>query len=52
MGKQSRNMQEALRYHILGWSVIPVKRGGKKPLTKKWRKYQREQSTKQAIENW
>jgi hypothetical protein len=52
MTKQSRNMQEALRYHSLGWSVIPVKQGRKEPLTKRWRKYQKEHSTKKAIKSW
>ena len=51
MAKQSRNMQEALRYHSLGWSVIPLKRN-KRPYLESWKEFQLRLSTEQEIKDW
>ncbi|MCX6720463.1 MAG: AAA family ATPase [Candidatus Staskawiczbacteria bacterium] len=41
---------QALRYHALGWSIIPVGQE-KKPLIS-WKQYQQKQATAQKIEEW
>lgn len=41
---------QAMRYHALGWSIIPVGQD-KKPLIS-WKQYQQKQATPQEIEEW
>ncbi len=41
----------ACEYVKLGWSVIPIKPGGKKPLVE-WEKYQKERATEDQIKKW
>ena len=41
----------ACKYVKLGWSVIPIEAGEKKPLVK-WEKYQRERATEDQVKKW
>src|SRR5476649_897337 len=43
--------QAIQRYHSLGWSVIPISPGDKKPLVD-WKKYQRQAATLEQLETW
>ena len=44
-------MDSALEYCKMGFSVIPVKPGGKKPLVK-WEPYQSEKASEDQIRAW
>jgi hypothetical protein len=44
-------LEAALFYCSLGWSVIPLKPGDKKPLTA-WERHQRERATPDMIREW
>ena len=45
------NLDWALYYRSIGWSVFPVKSGDKTPLIK-WEKYQTEIATEAEIRRW
>jgi hypothetical protein len=44
-------LDHALRYHNLGWSVIPIKPGTKKPYGR-WKRFQTERANIDQIETW
>ena len=44
-------LNEALEYLARGWSIIPIKPGGKLPMIE-WRDYQTRQPTKAEVEGW
>lgn len=46
----NKNLEAALKYHKMGWDVVPV-RNDKKPLIK-WKDYQQRQSTVEEITEW
>ena len=46
----SKNLEYALKYHNMGWNVVPV-RSDKKPLIK-WKDFQQRQSTTEEINEW
>ncbi|SMP41625.1 Bifunctional DNA primase/polymerase, N-terminal [Neorhodopirellula lusitana] len=44
-------LDHALRYHAMGWSIIPVKIGTKeKPIS--WKRYQTERATESTVRRW
>ena len=45
-------LSAALRYHSLGWSIIPVVAGTKKPALKSWKPYQTNRADEQQIRDW
>lgn len=45
-------LAEALRYHALGWSVIPLQPREKAPMFKAWQRYSTERSTEDDIRHW
>jgi len=45
-------LTEALRYHALGWSVIPLQPRDKVPIFAAWQRYGTERSTEEAIRYW
>ena len=49
--KQNSMLQEAIRYHKLGYNVIPLRKSGKKPLIP-WKEYQQRRSTIDEIRGW
>ena len=49
---RGNRLEYALKYNELGWCVIPVEVGSKKPLIKKWTPYQQRQSTSREIREW
>ncbi|MCM8857689.1 MAG: bifunctional DNA primase/polymerase [Candidatus Thiodiazotropha sp.] len=46
-----KKLDWALRYHEMGWAVIPISSKNKRPLTK-WKEYQTEEQTPELIEKW
>ncbi|MBA7539573.1 hypothetical protein ES705_31853 [subsurface metagenome] len=46
----NKNLEYALKYHDMGWNVVPV-RSDKKPLIK-WKDFQQRQSTVGEINEW
>lgn len=44
-------LDDALRYHQLNWSIIPIRRNTKKAACK-WKKYQETQPDRERLENW
>jgi hypothetical protein len=51
MQELKTNLDWALYYHSIGWSVFPVIAGDKKPLIA-WEKYQSEIATEEEIKRW
>lgn len=52
MKRQQKSMlQEAIRYHKLGYCVIPLKGSSKEPLIE-WKEYQQKRSTIDEIRRW
>lgn len=47
----SKLLDEALRYESAGYSVIPIRKGQKKPLIE-WTEFQRRRATRQEIIKW
>lgn len=45
-------LSAALVYHSLGWSVIPIKQGTKKPALKSWKRFQTQRPTEQELRDW
>jgi hypothetical protein len=42
----------ALFYHQLGWSIIPIKAGTKKPTLRSWKQYQRVRPSIKQLQKW
>jgi hypothetical protein len=49
---ESPNLLAALRYESLGWSVIPIVKGGKRPLIPSWKEFQTRRATADEIRQW
>ena len=49
---KSTALQMAHRYLELGFSVVPVRKGQKRPALKSWKEYQTRQPTPQELERW
>jgi hypothetical protein len=45
-------LEAALQYQSLGWSVIPIKRGTKRPDLKSWRQYQESRPSEKELRCW
>jgi hypothetical protein len=45
-------LDRALEYDRLGWSIIPIRAGTKKPAIRSWKKYQTERPDKQQLRKW
>ena len=45
-------LSAALRYHSLGWSIIPVAAGTKKPALRSWKPFQTNRADEQQIRDW
>lgn len=45
-------LTDALRYHGLGWSVIPMKPRSKQPKLRSWKPYQTERAAETLIAEW
>lgn len=45
-------LSAALRYHSLGWSIIPIAAGTKKPALKSWKPFQTKRADEQQIRDW
>lgn len=48
----SRIMADALSYHAAGASVIPIRRGTKKPACRKWTPYERQRPDEKTLRRW
>ncbi len=48
MGK----LEEALRYHRLGWCIIPIRPGTKRPACRSWKQYQTDRPDEAALRRW
>lgn len=48
----NENVKYALKYASLGLSVIPIRRGDKKPLLDSWREFQSRRATEEEIREW
>lgn len=48
----NENVKYALKYASLGLSVIPIRRGDKKPLLDSWKEYQYRRATEEEIQEW
>lgn len=49
--KENATLQAALNYHKMGFSIIPIEYGGKRPLLP-WEKYQKERMSLEEVKNW
>jgi hypothetical protein len=49
---QSSLLEHALGYHEVGFSVIPLKNGTKKPAIREWKRYQADRATETKIRKW
>jgi len=45
-------LDSALAYHVLGWSIIPIKAGTKKPGCRKWINFQTERPSELQLRKW
>lgn len=45
-------LSAALRYHSLGWSIIPIVAGTKKPALRSWKPFQTNRADEQQIRDW
>ncbi|MBL0058268.1 MAG: bifunctional DNA primase/polymerase [Elusimicrobia bacterium] len=49
---ENKGLLAALRYDLLGWGVIPVLPGGKRPLIPSWKEFQTRRATAEEIHCW
>lgn len=47
-----KNLNEALRYHNIGFSVIPLKPKSKVPSIASWKEYQEKQADEDVVRGW
>lgn len=45
-------LSAALRYHSLGWSIIPIVSGTKRPAIKTWKPFQSKRADEQQLRDW
>ena len=45
-------LSAALKYHALGWSVIPIAAGKKSPALKSWKPFQTKRADEHQIRDW
>lgn len=45
-------LDEALKYYAMGWSIVPVRPGTKKPSLRSWKPYQKDRPSEKKLREW